>query len=399
MPTTIVKTVGTGGRDYSTIQAAEDAKPANLVTADQIWKMECYNDSEFTAGVTISGSTTDATRFAWLTAATGQSFADHAGKATNAMRYDQTKGVGINVATAYAGILFANEPYSVVERLQFKCSSTNPSPNAAVSMFGNGAALKSSIIEYTHTISCIHVSANNASIANCLIIANGTSLSGNAIDFKYCTGGAAVNNTIVRPSDRTAGAGGIGRGGGSTGILLQNNAVFGFSSAFVNWSSGTDGASGNNATDASSAPGSSNQLSLSYSAQFESTVSSSQDFRPKSGGALPTNAVRNATYTSDLDIVAIGRSTTTPTIGAREFGGTVPLFLRILSNFPANTTRRMTVWSDTSYGTVLYNLQSVTCNSSGLFELSATGVTAGTYYPAQLTAHGANQTVQIQGTG
>ena len=37
MPTTTTKTIGSTG-DYSTLQAWEDACPANLVTADEIWR-------------------------------------------------------------------------------------------------------------------------------------------------------------------------------------------------------------------------------------------------------------------------------------------------------------------------------------------------------------------------
>ena len=69
MPTTVVKSIGTTGRDYSTLQAWEDACPANLVSDDKIWKGECYNDSEFTSGLHVSGITTDSTRYVWLTAA------------------------------------------------------------------------------------------------------------------------------------------------------------------------------------------------------------------------------------------------------------------------------------------------------------------------------------------
>jgi hypothetical protein len=91
------------GGDYSTLQAWEDACPANLVTADQIWQGQCKNQ-EFALNATvlnIAGTTTDATRYIELTTEAGASFRDHASKATNALRYDATKGAGIRATNAY----------------------------------------------------------------------------------------------------------------------------------------------------------------------------------------------------------------------------------------------------------------------------------------------------------
>ncbi len=404
MPTTVVKSIGTNSRDYSTLQAWEDAKPANLVTADQVWKGEVYNDSEFAGKLVISGSTTSATCYVWLTAAAGHGIADHANRLTNQLKYDQTKGAGINFNSAYEAILDVRDNYTKIERLQFKSTGVFTNYNAAVVIGvtdGSNITINNCLFEYTGALHGIRCHGNNHTIANSLIIMSGATFNAgsHAVIIVYATGGAFVNNTIVRPSDRSANGNGITRSGGSTNILVQNNAVFGFTTAFNGWGSGTAAGTGYNACNDASAPGTNNQQSLTYTSQFEGTTSGAMDFRAKSGSALASNATRNATYTSDVDIVATARSTSTPSIGAWEFGGTLPLYLRVSSNFPANTTRKLTVWSDTSYGTVLYNLQNVTCNASGLFELSATGVTAGTYYPAQLTAHGANQTVQIQGTG
>ena len=54
----------------------------------------------------VSGITTDSTRYVWLTAASGQSFIDHANVRTNALIYDQSKGVGI-VANPFAKSVIA----------------------------------------------------------------------------------------------------------------------------------------------------------------------------------------------------------------------------------------------------------------------------------------------------
>ncbi len=62
MATTITKSIGTTARDYSNLTTWEADIPANLVTADEVWVGEVYNDSEITgtATTTIGGHTTDA---------------------------------------------------------------------------------------------------------------------------------------------------------------------------------------------------------------------------------------------------------------------------------------------------------------------------------------------------
>jgi hypothetical protein len=109
MPTTVVSTIGSG-RDYSTIQAWEDACPANLVSADQIWKGLLYDEGGGTNGewtistnVIFSGVTTDATRYVWLDAAAGRSFVDNANRLTNALRYNNANGVAIRGNGSYTG--------------------------------------------------------------------------------------------------------------------------------------------------------------------------------------------------------------------------------------------------------------------------------------------------------
>ncbi len=70
MPTDVIKTIGQTSSpitpDYSTLQAWEDASPANLVTADQRWIGECLDQGTFTGALTISGTTVDATRYTIL---------------------------------------------------------------------------------------------------------------------------------------------------------------------------------------------------------------------------------------------------------------------------------------------------------------------------------------------
>ena len=50
-------------RDYTTLASWYATMPADLVSADQVWKAEMYNDSVFTSGMTVTGKTCDATRY------------------------------------------------------------------------------------------------------------------------------------------------------------------------------------------------------------------------------------------------------------------------------------------------------------------------------------------------
>ena len=73
MPTTIIHTVGTSGtRDYTSLSAWEAANRRDLVAADEIEVVECYNDGEMTDACTIMGWTTDATHYIKIYAPPGQ---------------------------------------------------------------------------------------------------------------------------------------------------------------------------------------------------------------------------------------------------------------------------------------------------------------------------------------
>lgn len=68
---TVVKTVGTASRDYSTITAWENQN-RNLTTANEIERADLYDDSVFNERVVFDGWTTDATRYQIVQAATGE---------------------------------------------------------------------------------------------------------------------------------------------------------------------------------------------------------------------------------------------------------------------------------------------------------------------------------------
>lgn len=84
---TNISSIGTTGRDYSTMQAWETAVEGDLITAGDIEKGECYDDSDFNETVIINGSTTDSSNYMWLTAASGE---EHSGTDANGVVNDRT---------------------------------------------------------------------------------------------------------------------------------------------------------------------------------------------------------------------------------------------------------------------------------------------------------------------
>jgi len=312
MTTTVTHSIGTSSRDYSTISAWLAACPSNLVTADQVWKGECYNDSEFSETVSVGAITSDATRYVWLTTAAGQSFADDAGVATNPLTYDQTKGVGITIAGSYTQLLTSSSTFLLVEKLQFRKQSTGVGV-VAIDL-GENTTLRNFI--YIQAGFNPGPSINVRSAGN---VINGLIVAGHGVGLR-CNNASAItfcNVTVVRVLSSGAASTGIDAGPYMVLPKVVNCAVFGFTTAFGGTIASYAAGSGNNASNAAAAniPGSGNQGSLTYSSQF---INTNSDWRANPGQALEANGSRQAALTSDLDVALRPRSTTAPTIGAWE---------------------------------------------------------------------------------
>lgn len=326
MATTVVKTIGSaGGRDYSTLQSWEDASPADLVTADEIWQGECYNDSEFldsgsagTAQITIAGSTTDSTRYKHLTAATGQSFQDNAGVRSNSLTYDQSKGVGIRNDGNYAKCVRWDEDYIHISRLQFKADHTNGQQCIGHSSSNHGQI--KDVLCYSR--------GNNSNQAN-VSFGGGTILIINVISivehatsaaffcFHATSGLLYIGCTAVRLTDNSA-AGTAYRANYVDGnAVLQSSTSFGFTTT-VTASQFHATNSKNNATDQSSIPGTSAQTSVSYTSTTPFTLATiaNADLRSIASTALAANGFLDATNAPN-DISATVRADP-PTIGHWE---------------------------------------------------------------------------------
>jgi hypothetical protein len=294
MPTTIVKTIGTGG-DYSTLQAWEDACPANLVTADQIWQGQCKNQ-EFALNATvlnIAGTTTDATRYIELTTEAGASFRDHASKATNALRYDATKGAGIRATNAYGKPIWVQVAHTRISNLQVQNHST--SNNTALTIAVTSCLIRDSIFEgWASTIGMGDVNT----LVN--VVAIKRAAGGNIIGATY--GVNAYNCTLVVPSDVSPATNGISGAYGGKTANLKNTAIFGATTA-VNLAA-TKVITTCVTDQAAPLSGFTTQT---YANCFENSTAGAADFRLKAGSPLINAGTTDATYGVN-DIIGTARA-------------------------------------------------------------------------------------------
>lgn len=310
--TTVVHSIGTTGRDYSTLQAWEDACPANLVTADQIWQGECYNDSEFTAGVTISGVTVDATRYVVLKCASGQSFQDHSSVRSNALKYDQSKGVGIKCTTSLSYVVYANQQYTQIHGLQISTGATTDSRCAKLA---SNCLIKDCYMVKSGTMlnSILHLLGSDT-VVNCVM-----QLSGGAAIQLDGSANKLLGCTLVTPSDITPGGNGYAfYGDFATNTILQSCAIFNFYALTYSGTYDTTN-SKNNATNFSTGlPGSNNKHSVSWSqtTPFMDADKDSLDVRAIASTDLAGNGYLDSTL-GPKDISKTSRAAS-PTIGAWE---------------------------------------------------------------------------------
>ena len=328
--TTTAPSAGSGAttRAFPSTTTWASSAPANLTTQDAgngwIWKSEIYKEgtgtnNEWQIGTFFSGtfiatftSTTNASSYFIMTAAAGQSFADNAGKLTNALRYNPANGVAINNLSAYAGITGTSKVE--IYNLQITIDSLSN-----FYFYGGGSLLLKNCILYK----CATTEA--VSSLNCLWYGRPQPIS---------NGGSQIyhrNSTFIG-----TGAGNFGNAG-NPGLLVKNCTFFAFTGIVAQ----TDTTNSTyNATDLASFGWSAtgNIVSKTFANQFENIGSGTEDFRVKTGADLINAGVRDQTYTNDLDIVGSARSITTPTIGAWEFPSVTYTYARPTSDITTQWT-------------------------------------------------------------
>lgn len=306
MATTVTSTIGSTG-DYSTLQAWEDACPSNLVTDDKIWRGEAQNQ-EFTANLSFGGVTTDSTRYIELTTVSGASFRDNSNVRTNALRYNASNGAAVNKSVSILNAYVRISNFQIKETTYGSALYTNSSATSH--------RIENCILETTvDSVVYGETSGGTHTYKNVIFIHDTPSTNKQSVQCRNAGNYYFYNCTNVRPSNRSAT--GNAWFGDWANMYFYNCAAFGFGAFSNGWSNGS-----HNASDNSISFGSSNQASLTYADQFETTTtaSSAHDFRTKAGATLIDTGtdLSGSGVTDDISGTARGA---TYDIGAWEITG------------------------------------------------------------------------------
>lgn len=293
MPTIVSKTIGTGG-DYSTLQAWEDAAPANLVTADQVWRGLCKNQtfSSSSTLLNVAGSTTDATRYKELTTEAGASFVDNIG--TGALRYNAANGAAIERTGSYNWGLQFSEAHFRISKLQIR-SSGSSFPIYAPSDVP--VDMDKLIVEGPE--GGVISSYGPVTLRNSLVALRASSTKGSIASMS--NGGSAVNVTFV--ATNVAATAGVSNGYGASSF--KNCAFFNVGSVR---SGGASPTFTNCATDVASPPSgcATTAYSTSTGAKFVNITDGSHDYRIQSGSSLIDAGTADSTNAA-TDILGASR--------------------------------------------------------------------------------------------
>jgi hypothetical protein len=243
-----------------------------------------------------------------LTADTGQSFVDHADKATNALRYNTANGAA--VTSSYADLNIDIDVVMAISKLQLrKTGNYTRFVDASVSLalsqcivLANAVGLGGEVVRLD----------GGGSVENCLIYKNGALNVADAL-LKIGGGGTANNVTLANTGSGTV-ATGLRSAYGT--LVAKNVAVFGATTD----ASGTLTGSTNNATDSAGGgfPSTGRQNSLVGATEWESVTDGSEDFRVKSSTSVKLLDFGTSTGTPSTDIVGQTR-TGSYDIGAWEY--------------------------------------------------------------------------------
>jgi hypothetical protein len=306
---TVLATIGTNGRNYSTLAAWAASIPATLADA---YVGQCYNDSEFASSsgtlLTLSGHTTSATNTITLTTGPGQSFADNANRQTNALTYNRANGVGISGSAAYNPVISIADANVILSKLQIRAAVDKSSvlyTQGAINFLFDGC-----IIDGAGSGSGYGPVLGNGSgsARNCLFVLRQNTTYG----IINAAGGYLYfyNCTFVVPSD--FGANAIGINSNYQSGIIENCAFFGLK--YVTFGS-TAFTLTTCMTDVAAPPA--GCTTVAYANQFVNNTNAAGDWRLKSGATMiDAGTTDTADIPAAIDIVG----TTRPQGGAWDIG-------------------------------------------------------------------------------
>jgi len=370
MATLVAKTIGTGG-DYTTLQAWEDACPASLVTADQIWQGRVKNQvfSGTTAMLTISGTAVDSTRYVELTTDTGCSFLDNANSRTNALRYNEANGAAIKATGAWSGnVVIISQAYTRINKLQI--SSTSNSGFAIAQSASTYVDVDKCILESTGSAGVINLYGAGNAIRNSLVVQRkATSATSIA---KIESNAAAYNTTFVSTASVAT--------NGITGAYGNNVIENCYVGNVTNVTSGSSVFTKSTSFTSVSGPPSGWSAAPFSTATFESITNGTHDFRLAAGSSLIDVGTTDATYAAN-DITGLVRAGTWD-VGAWEAasGGAVT----------HDASGALTAATASVSGASTHTAAIVTHTASGSLTASASTITGASTRTGGFTTHGSS---------
>lgn len=354
MPTTVIKTIGPTGdyADFNAAQAAITAAGGSMVALDQIWRLRVQGGAEqiFTSIQKIDTVTFDATRYVVIEPVPGTGFNENGSKLTNAIAYNAANGAACrSTAADTSQWAFYFSGVSIVQGMQFKRDTQG---NALRVATGTGfGVIQNCIIRYNQSAYEPAIQVGTL-VVNTAVQVDLVQTNDPAVFSNRFASGTVIDSVTVMAQPGSATNGTL-CDGSSSGPTVKNTAFFGLQRAAVNITPTFSNCS----TDLSTLAGTANLTSQVAANQFVSTTT---DLRVKAGAGLIGAGTRSATNTGDLDIVGASRSTTTPTIGAREYtSGTTA----VTSDLTASFTISSSLTSVQSDMAASFQLQSAVINS------------------------------------
>jgi hypothetical protein len=290
MPTTVVKTIGSSGQDFTTPQLwINSLANLNLVTADQIQQGQLDNEEFLAAGVVadftaLAGLISDATHYVELTTKPGASFRDNANVRTYALYYNSSNGAALRSTSG--NTVHLNDAAIRLTGLQIS-GDTGSSTSIFSDAVGAGhpQIVSGCIIQGTE----VQLQNNAAVTFNNSLLINLTGTFNRALvvsgvgpyNFNFCT--------IVLPTGVTSTAI-IDCSNVTTTVNLENDAVFGASSSITSRSGSATITYTTCANELGSPPAGVTQMT--FANQF---VSTTNDFRQKAGAGLRGAGTADAT--------------------------------------------------------------------------------------------------------
>ncbi len=280
----ITNSIGSAGRDYSTLAGWAAALPADIVSSGNSYVGECYNDTAFTSGssfLTLAGHTTDSGHTITLKCAAGQSFRDNSGVRGNALRFDAGNGVSFSTNVSADAAILCDDAFVTFDGLQIVNTGTFGSKALQLTAAAHPTTITNCILDSSNPSNFVHELIGGGDRVNTVIINRSNTASQPSVlayktaNYYFCT--------IVSPGDLAPAIAALDGGGFGETKLFENCAFFGCSAVSQNMD-GVQPVFVSCMTDVGSPP--TGCTTVVYASQFRVVTDALSDFRIKAGANL-----------------------------------------------------------------------------------------------------------------